>query len=184
MCIILVIVDLVEIKSKKGFKQMFDIYYNPLCNFAYSILRNSAKAEDIVQDVLMKIWEKRNDIEFNSNVKTYLFTSVRNKSFEYIRSEKSEKAKISDYTLLQSRLGDDKIDKEATIMMMKEELNNSIRHLPPKCRDIFVLSKLQGLTYNEIAELKNISVKTVETQMSIALRNLREKFKAKLDNEY
>ncbi len=173
-----------EIKSKKGFRQMFDIYYNPLCNFAYSILRNKTKAEDIVQDVLLKMWEKRLEIDINSKLKNYLFTSVKNKSLEYIRSEKSERDKISDYTVLQSRLTDDKIDKEATILMMKEELNNSIRHLPPKCRDIFVLSKLQGLTYNEIAELKDISVKTVETQVSIALRNLREKYKAKLDNEH
>lgn len=165
--------------TKQEFKKLFEQYYNPLCNFASTILHSRIKAEDAVQDVFIKMWQKKDTVGGLENVKAYLFTATKNKCFEYLRKLKLER-KLSEEN--ESRLemsSSINIDDEADKYVLKEKLFNSIRQLPPKCRDVFTMSKINGLTYSEIAIELGISPKTVENQMGRALRLLREIMKTK-----
>lgn len=165
--------------TKQEFKKLFEQYYNPLCNFANAILYDSNKAEDAVQDVFVKMWQKKATVGGLENVKSYLFTATKNKCIEYLRKLKLDR-KLSEEN--ESRLemsSSINIDDEADKYVLKEKLFNSIRQLPPKCRDVFTMSKINGLTYSEIADELGISPKTVENQMGRALRLLREMMKTK-----
>ena len=165
--------------TKQEFKILFEQYYNPLCNFANTILYDSIKAEDAVQDVFVKMWQKKEKVRDLDNVKSYLFTSTKNKCIEYLRKLKLDR-KLSEEN--ESRLemsSSINIDDEADKYVLKEKLFNSIRQLPPKCRDVFTMSKINGLTYSEIADELGISPKTVENQIGRALRLLREMMNAK-----
>ncbi len=165
--------------TKQDFKQLFEQYYNPLCNFANSILYDSTKAEDAVQDVFVKMWQKKESIEGMENLKSYLFRATRNKCIEYLRKLKLDQ-RLSEENARRIEVSSSiNTDDEADKYLLKEKLFKSIRQLPPKCRNVFTLSKINGLTYNEIAEELDISPKTVENQMGRALRLLREMMNTK-----
>lgn len=158
--------------SKEDYKATFEEYYNPLCNFAFKIIKRKDLAEDIVQEVFVQMWQKREQINLTSSIRNYLFQSTRNRAIEIIRRKKLE----TDYVKHELHQADTsyEINEEANNHMLKEQLLRSIRQLPPKCQEIFVLSKMNGLTYREIAEELNLSVKTVENQIGRGLKLLRE----------
>lgn len=158
---------------------MFKEFYNPLCNFAATIIRDNRMAQDVVQDVFTKVWAKREELAINSNEKSYLFQAVKNRAFEVLRKRKSE-SNLDLNKLEESLNQSSHIDEEANKYMLKEFLNKSIRQLPPKCQEIFILNKMNGLTYKEIAEELDISVKTVENQIGKAYRKLRVMMAGKL----
>lgn len=165
--------------TKQEFKLLFEQYYNPLCNFANSILYDSAKAEDAVQDVFVKMWQKKDKIGGLENPKSYLFQATKNKCIEYLRKLKlDQKLSLENERRLEMSSSINS-DDEAEKYVLKEKLFNSIRQLPPKCRNVFTMSKINGLTYSEIAEELGISPKTVENQIGRALRLLREMMNAK-----
>lgn len=151
---------------------MFKKYYNPLCNYASTIVNDHKMAQDVVQDVFTKLWDKRDNISINDNEKSYLFQAVKNRSLEMLRKRKSDQ-KISTADYNDVHVDNLEIEEEAKNYMLKEFLYKSIGQLPPKCQEIFVLNKVNGLTYNEIASDLNISVKTVENQIGRAYRKLR-----------
>ena len=161
-----------ELLDKNRFKKVFKEYYNPLCNFAASITSDRKMAQDVVQDVFTKLWDKRNEITINTSEKSYLFQAVKFRAFEILRKRKNEsKLDLSDFE--ESYNAESEIDEQARKYMLKEYLFNSIRQLPPKCQEIFVMNKVNGLTYSEIADDLDISVKTVENQIGKAYRKLR-----------
>jgi RNA polymerase sigma-70 factor (ECF subfamily) len=168
--------------NKEEYKKIFQEYYNPLCNFAFKYVKREDLSEDIVQEVFVQIWQKRSQIKITSGVKNYLFQSTRNKAIEWIRRNKLE----SEY--VEGELNKNKhsyeLEMESNAYILKEQLSRSIRQLPPKCQEIFVMSKMNGLTYAEIAEELNLSVKTVENQIGRGLKLLREMLtKMRSDNE-
>ena len=161
--------------NKKAFKETFLEYYTPLCNYAANNLKNIGHAEDIVQEVFLHLWEKNESIQLTGTMDQYLFKSVKNKILEFVRQHESyerHKAKSIEEALVNENITD------ITDTYKKLELiNNSLRHLPPKCKNVFVLHKFKGLTYGEIAEVQKISVKTVENHMMKALKILRTHLK-------
>ena len=161
-----------EFLDKNRFREVFKEYYNPLCNFAVSITSDRKMAQDVVQDVFTKLWDKRKELSINSNEKSYLFQAVKHRAYEILRKRQNEsKLNVTDFEESYSREKD--LEEQANKFMLKEFLYNSIRQLPPKCQEIFVLNKVNGLTYTEIADDLNISVKTVENQIGKAYRKLR-----------
>lgn len=154
-----------------AYEQIFNANYAPLARYATSIVRDQTMGEEIAQEVLMYIWEKRKQINLSSSLKAYLFSSVKNKCINYIKLELPK---------LQSTTDLDQISSYSSVMttddseLMKRKIQYAIDQLPEKCKNIFVLSRYGGLTYSEIAEDLEISVKTVENQVSIALKKLKE----------
>jgi|TARA_R110000737_G_scaffold353010_1_gene401730 RNA polymerase sigma-70 factor (ECF subfamily) len=165
--------------DKNRFKEVFKKYYNPLCNYASTIVKDHKMAQDVVQDVFTKLWDKRDNVSIDSNEKSYLFQAVKNRSLEILRKQKNDqKVSTADYKDLY--VDGSEIDEQARKYMLKEFLYKSIRQLPPKCQEIFVMNKVNGLTYNEIALDLDISVKTVENHIGKAYRKLRELMEGRL----
>lgn len=163
-----------DIKTKNAYKEIFESYYNPLCNYALSILKDKEKAADVVQDVFVQLWQKRFNIKIQKDLQSYLFRSTKNKSIELIRREKLHH-RYENY--VKDMDGSDAdADQEGEKFLRIEQLYTYVRQLPPKCQEVFILSKMNGLTYREIAEELNISIKTVENQIGRALHLLRIKF--------
>ncbi len=161
--------------NKKAFEKLFHIYYGYLCSYALKIIQNDNAAEEIVQDFFVMLWEKREQINVETSVKNYLFRSVKNRTLNELKHNKIK----TNYA--QSVLSEiqQNTDNESSFyeIDLAEKIEESIRLLPGKRREIFRLSREEGLRYREIAKQLNISVKTVETQMSLALKFLREKLK-------
>ncbi|HVM89743.1 MAG TPA: RNA polymerase sigma-70 factor [Puia sp.] len=158
-------------KKHEEFKTAFEAHYNALCNYALGFLSDKNIIEDIVQEVFVKVWEKRQDIIGSPSIRYYLFTAVRNNCLSQIEQNKKEQ-------FVQS----DQADKELSTMPdEKQDENNSYFHLvkramsllPPKCKEVFLLSRVSGLSYKEIAQSLGISIKTVENQIGKALKILK-----------
>ncbi len=132
-------------------------------------------SEDVVQEVFVYLWQKRKELKINSSLKSYLFSSVKNKCIEKIRRSKLESKYISEKLLELKQFDEDKEEVEMEKMVLVNKLYNSIEQLPKKCKLIFKMAKIEGMTYIEIGEELDLSVKTVESQMRRAFILLREK---------
>lgn len=158
----------------QAFEQIFRHYYSPLCVYASRILEDDAAAEEIVQDFFVKLWEKRSQIEIESSAKSYFFRSVKNLCLNRIKHEQIKLQHARE--VIASAESKDYGDQFPEVDL-KKDIEESIASLPEKRREIFRLSREEGLKYREIAEKLNISIKTVEAQMGQAIRHLREKLK-------
>lgn len=149
---------------------LFSEHYRNLCLFARQYIRENEKVEDLVQDVFLNIWEKGELNASDSQVKNYLYTSVRNRCLNYIRDHR----KFEDHT---EHIPVDHAHESGRIEYRELEklIRVTIESLPEKCREVFELSRFREMKYQEIADSLGISVKTVEAQMTKALRVLREK---------
>lgn len=167
--------------NEKAFEKLFHQYYAHLCVFASRILMDDESAEEIVQDFFVKVWEKRHQLSIDSSVKNYFFRSVKNLCLNLIQHNKT-KLRHAQTQLLEAQnthLTDDvffEID-------LAEKIEESILSLPGKRRMIFKMSREEGLKYREIAEKLNISIKTVEAQMSLAISYLKDRLK-KYNNNF
>ena len=173
--------DRLEDGDIKAFEMLYNEQYTSLCHFAQRFVFDLDTAREIVQDVFVRIWEKRTSLPVEISLKTYLYTSVRNKCLDYLKhlnvEYEFEKKRIKEilepgsnsYNTIDHPL-DGLITKE-----LENAIKEAIEDLPEKCREIFELSRFKGLKYREIAEELSISVKTVETQMSRAIEALKKK---------
>jgi RNA polymerase sigma-70 factor (ECF subfamily) len=161
--------------DERAFQTLFRKYYVSMCNYACQILDNKELAEEIVQDMFVKIWEKRQTLIIETSVKNYFFRSVRNHCLNHIQHEKIKK-QYAGRVLESAR---QEIDPEQYFIEVDliRRIEESITSLPPKRREIFRLSREQGMKYREIAEALAISEKTVEAQMGLALKHLRNQLK-------
>jgi RNA polymerase sigma-70 factor (family 1) len=142
------------------FEAIYSRYASKLYAAAYNILRNKEVCEDLIQELFIDLWTKRNQLLI-SKLNAYLYTSVRNKSLMVLRSGRI--MLVDDYAT------DDLVIQNE----IKESLEREVSALPPKCREIFVLSRKEQLSHKEIGSLLNISVKTVENQINTALKRLK-----------
>jgi RNA polymerase sigma-70 factor (ECF subfamily) len=161
--------------NEQAFKVLFQKYYSPMCHFASQFLKDSEMAEEIVQDMFVRIWEKRELLNIETSVKHYFFRSVRNHCLNQIQHQKIR----TQYAGMVMESSYREIDQEQYYIEVDliERIEKSIDSLPAKRQKIFRLSREQGLKYKEIAEELNISVKTVEAQMGLALKYLRNELK-------
>ncbi|MEN8250372.1 MAG: RNA polymerase sigma-70 factor [Bacteroidota bacterium] len=163
------------------FEMLYNEHYTSLCHFSQRFVFDLDTAKEIVQDVFIRIWEKRSSLPAEISLKTYLYTSVRNKCIDYLKHLKVENEfhKMRIREILESGNNTSNSMDHPLDGLISKELENvivdAIENLPEKCREIFELSRFEGLKYREIAEELNISVKTVETQMSRAFASLRKK---------
>lgn len=156
---------------ERAFNIIYDQYYERLCLSSYKILLDKSAAEDIVQEVILELWNKRDILEVNISLFAYLKRAVYNRSLNFIKAR--GKIASDEQVLILMKDKEDGIEDEMIGNEMKERLNKIIQSLPEKCRHVFSLSRYEEKTYNEIAEILDISVKTVENQISKALKILR-----------
>ena len=157
-----------------SFDALFKKYAESLFAFVVSITKNSFIAEEITQEVFSKVWEKRDRIEEHYSFKSFLFSITYNETVSYLRKQKSEKNKIESFTSISS-FSSNETEYEVEFKNLESIANKVIDELPDKRKQIFKMSREQGLTNKEIAEALQISVKTVENQMTSALKVLRQK---------
>ena len=158
--------------SNQGvFELVFNYYYSGLVVYADQIIKNMAVSEDIVQSVFMKLWETREVIEIRS-FRSYFIQCVKNRCIDHIRNQQvKQRIDIRIPETINLVMEEDLWTKNE----LNELLENSIEGLPPRCREIFKMSRFENLKIAEIADQLNISKRTVETQISNALKVLRVK---------
>lgn len=153
---------------------LFRSYYPALCKSLYRILKDVSLAEDIVQEVFLKVWDKRHTIELNEASQAYLYRSCYNTALNFLKQQKTSGELGSLHETLSS--GED-AESPLTYLETESIILESIEALPPQSRRVFSLSRFEMLSYKEIAARLDISVKSVEKHMSIALQRLRESLK-------
>lgn len=157
----------------RAFESVFRHYQPRLFRFLWHLVRSSEVAEDLVQSLFLNIWKNRKQWHVNSSLTTYLYRAAKNAALNYLRSRTAHSAVCADLDHLpdnETRPDQDYDQKELRVLVQQ-----AIDSLPPGCRTVFVLSRYENLKYQDIAEVLDISVKTVENQMGRALRLLRQK---------
>ena len=170
------IIDRLSSDDRLAFEHIFKCYYSVLCKFCLKYVRVETVAEEIVQDIFINIWERRTQITINSSIKAYLYTAVRNRSFNYLKLQLPKDQKMTQLDNI-AIIETDSKEKDMMFDELKVHVKLAIEKLPNKCRIVFNLSRDSGLTYKEIAEELDISVKTVENQIGLALKKLREQLR-------
>ncbi len=163
----------VAFQSEADFEVLFKTHYSSLCSYAHMFLNDIQASEDLVQEVFFKMWAGRERLEIRSSIKSYLFRSVRNACLNMISHiDIREEYKRHNERVVQE--DESNFTDESIVTELENKIRQSIDELPPERRKVFVLSRYEGLKYKEIAEQLNISIKTVENQMSKALIYMRE----------
>lgn len=165
--------------DKKAFKAIFEEYYPPLCNFAYSLIKDWELSQEIVQETFLKVWEQRHEIQINTSLKSYLFQAVKFLVIDYHRKLKHQQSKQSDYLNQVEVVEEHFLHTTEEAILLRHHLHRAIQQLNPKMQEIFKLNKYEGLTYEEIAEHLKISKRTVEDNIARAMKLLYEQLKDK-----
>jgi len=170
--------------NDRNFEEIYLNYFPRLLRFAQEYVLNKEDAENIIQDVFMTLWERRNDLKIHISLASYMFILIKNRCIDHLRrlkhAELGKRQMQEHFTNeLQMKLYSLEALNQSSISDsdIEQLIISAIDSLPPKCREIFILSKINGKKYREIAAQLCISESTVENQMSIALRKLRRHLK-------
>ena len=164
-----------------AFDAIFKTWYGPLVGTAERMLRDRAVAEELVQDVMLELWRRRESLAADGSAQAYLFQATRNRVLNHLRHLKIEQRSEPE---VQSEVASTPhADAEAVHEELDVAVQRAVQALPDRCREVFELSRVHGLKCAEIAKTLGISVKTVEAQMGKALRTLRERLAHWLPNE-
>lgn len=166
------------------FENFYITWYSRVKYFARDYVLSEEEAENIAQDVFLEFYQKRDSLDFHINIIAYLFTSVKNKCIDYLRRkllEQEAAAKMQEEFDLSFRMKFDSLEAFNLEGLSEDNIKNiiekALESLPERCREIFVMSKIEGKKQKEIAEDLGVSVKTIECQMTIAYKKLREELK-------
>lgn len=158
--------------DQQAFKQLYQQLFFRLYQFAYSFIRSKESAEEVVNDVFMGLWQKKDSLDQIRNIQVFLYVAVRNASMNHLRKKKLPlPASLDELTVEHIRL----VATPETQMIsteMRQRVHDAVDSLPARCRLIFKLVKEDGLSYKEVAEILDISYKTVDTQLYVALKKL------------
>lgn len=157
----------------EAFEDLFKQYYAPLVAYACKYVSDVDIAREIVQDFFVKLYEKRNTLNIGISVKSYLYRSVFNCCMNYINQRNIQEKHLKNIDL--ERDDEENLESEMNTVELQYKIYEVIDELPPKCQRIFKMNRLDGLKNEEIAAQLNLSKRTVETQISKALKILRKK---------
>ncbi len=173
------IIEAIRNDDERIFEQIFRKYYNKLFNYARHYVIDQEIAREIVQDTFMKLWENRSSLDSNSNLNSLLYRIIHNNSLNYLKHlhiqkkySESVRKNLITYQLNYIALKDE-TSEQILYNELQNKVNKAIEQLPPKCKEIFLLSRTKEYKYKEIAYQLNISVKTVENHIAEALRRIR-----------
>jgi RNA polymerase sigma-70 factor (ECF subfamily) len=156
--------------DQSGLRMLFDLYYTPLCIYAYKYFDSYEKAEDIVQEAFINLWEKERMIEFTGSIKSYLFSIVRNNSINQIKKDSKfrfEEIENKAFDIIEDNFEAQQFEER------KENLYKEIAELPAQCKAVFEAIAFDKMKYAEVAEDMDISINTVKTHYKRALKQLR-----------
>lgn len=163
----------VLISDKGSFESLFHLHYSDLCSYAHHFIKDFAASEEIVQDLFVNLWAKKDDLEIKSSIKSYLFQSTKNRCLnliKHIEVRENYKGINKERRKEQESFSANEMEEAE----LSERIERSISLLPKERQRIFRMSRFEDLKYKEIAEKLEISIKTVENQMGKALKFLRE----------
>lgn len=161
--------------QEAAFKDLFTREYDRLCQYALSYMQDAHLAEDVVQDTFIRIWETKRELIQTDHIRFYLITAVKNNCISALRKQKTQGVQLTENT--------PEPEPEPHFMPHQHaeaegeqarKIADALNQLPPKCKEIFLMIKLHGMSYKQAAETLDLSVKTVENQMGKAIRILRE----------
>ena len=167
------LLDRLRRDDQSAYEEIFRTWYPALVRMADAMVRSRAIAEELVQDVMLELWRRRDRLAADGSVQAYLFQSTRNRALNHLRH-----GRIVDRSAVYMA-GETSTRASADAEVVEGELQVALREavqaLPPRCKQVFELSRVQGLKYAEIAEVLGVTVKAVEAQMGRALKSLRER---------
>lgn len=165
----IILLNLIREGDRLAFRHLFETYFTPLCRFMHLYVHETTIVEELALDIFTYVWENRKTLQIQISLKAYLFQAARNKCLNVLRQKK-----------LTISLNSDEIDvAETDVMNLETEelyqlIQEAVLALPDKCQEIFQLSRTENLTNQEIASRLNISIKTVEAQITKALKRIKE----------
>jgi RNA polymerase sigma-70 factor (ECF subfamily) len=164
-----------EIKAgdQSAYESLFRACYADLCGFANQFVKDIDAAEDVVQEMFVKLWESRATLSIDRSVNSYLYRAVRNTCLNYLKHQQVKQEHLLHVERSDSATHEDPLSE----LELQQRIDKILDGLPTECRRVFELSRSEGLKYKEIAEKLSISVKTVENQMGKALKRFRTELK-------
>ena len=168
------LIDKLSSKDEAAFEQVFKQHYKGLHAYAFTLIKDEAAAEEMVQNVFYKLWERAEGLHITGTVAAYLYRAVHNESLNYLKHLKV-RSQHQLYVSYRMEAHTDTTAKKLQLKDLEQKLQAALAELPEGCRTVFQLSRFEELRYSEIAQTLGISVKTVENQMGKALKLLRTK---------
>ncbi len=166
------ILALLQNNDEQAMERIFDAYYPYLVNTAYHVLMDGHQAKDLVQDVLFHFWERRDTITIESGLKAYLRRAVTNKCIDQIRRKKRFGV-AEEFTDFNQASGEVSTQDLLETSDLKQVILTAVESLPERCKLVFTLSRFEDMSHSEISEQLDISKKTIENQMTKALKTIR-----------
>lgn len=174
------LIDRLRLGDHQAFKLIFDQYYTLMCAIAYEYVEDYYASQNIAEDVMLSIWEKRAQLNISVSLKSYLLSAVRNRSIDYLRSNSREIEAVS----FESETGssycfvpDEELFGQIVLLELENRIQRIIDMMPEECKKVFLLSRYEEKSYQEIADELNISINTVKYHIKKALSLLREELK-------
>jgi RNA polymerase sigma-70 factor (ECF subfamily) len=162
--------------NHKSFELLFETHYSALCRYACSIVNDASEAEDIVQKVFCKLWDQRSEIDIRTSVKSYLYRIVHNESLNLVH-QRTSRAELNMTVVRWGGEQTDDVNDMVAASELQKAIEKAISSLAPQCRKVFEMSRIEQLSYSEIASNLQISINTVENHISKALKLLRVELK-------
>lgn len=165
-----------KICTESEFNELFNLYYEELCRIVMPVVKDADVAQDVVQDVFVKMWVRRNELEVNTTFKAYLYKAVVFRALDHLRKQKNV-AKAADELKFTHPQSHNNVETVVEEKELTEAINSGLDKMSENMRMIFQLSRFSGLKNREIAEQLDISIKTVESNMGKALKLMHEHLK-------
>ncbi len=159
------------------FEKLFRDYYEPLCRYAFQLVRDLDASEELVQEFFYNYWKNRATLEVKISLKAYFYRSIRNNALRYLEHLAITRKHAKEVMAVETEIGTEATSDNLEMSELTALVDRTLSELPERCSRIFRLSRFEGLKYQEIAELLSISVKTVEADMGKALQHFRKRLK-------
>ena len=168
------LVEEITVNEEKAFELLFKAHYSALHAYAHTMLKDEMMAEEVVQNLFLKLWERKERLDEQAAVKAYLYKCVYHDCLNHIRHQKVQ-MRYTSHAVYHHKDMAAEASATAELSELQQHIDKALNELPQQCRTVFQMSRFEELKYREIAEQLNISVKTVENQMGKALKLLRSK---------
>jgi len=168
--------------DQAAFRQVYVYFYKRLYTFALAIVKTREAAEEITEDVFVRIWQQRANLPAIQNLRVYLYTATKNSSLNYL-SRKARESITEPFDHIHVELSDSALTPEQILITAEihQKIQKAVEALPPRCKMIFKLVREDGLKYKEIAEILNISINTIDAQMAIAVKRITVAIETQFD---